>query len=173
MNRFVKLFDPTFIGYSYSSIYSLCQHYTDTNTWDDVYPGIKLDSKRYSEDFLDYDTSKIIDSFNPKLGITYRNAQIFRMKPNDYALMHKDTDRSSAILFPITPIGANFAPIRFYDDDKELMVTLNYSKQAILLNVLEWHDIANNEFERINFQIDFQIPFDELCELHQTGNLFR
>ncbi len=170
---FYTLFDPKWIGYDQTSILNLCNHYTKTNQWDDIYPGIHLDSKRYSEQFMQTDARKIIDSFQDHLNVTYRQAQIFRMKPNEFGLIHKDTDRSCGILFPITPIGDNFAPIRFHDSNKQQVEALNYSEQAIILNVLEYHSIQNNQYERINFQIDFNLPYEQVVHLYHTGDLFK
>lgn len=170
---FYTLFDPSFISYDKGSIMDICNHYTLHGLWDEIYPGIHLDSKRYSEDFMRCDARKIIEAFHEDLGITYKDAQIFRMKPNDYGLIHKDTDRTCGILFPITPIGEQFAPIRFHDSAKQEVEILNYSEQAIILNVLEYHSIQNNQHERINFQIDFQLPYEEVVQLYKDGKLFK
>lgn len=170
---FYTLFDPSFIGYDRTSILNLCNHYTKTNQWDEIYPGIHLDSKRYSGEFMQTDAKKIINAFQDHLGITYRRAQIFRMKPNEYGLIHKDTDRSCGILFPITPVGDSFAPIRFHNENKEQVDALNYSEQAIILNVLEYHSIQNNQYERINFQIDFDLPYEQVVSYLREGKLFK
>lgn len=173
MHDFYTIFDPTFISYNVKSILDLCIHYTDTQAWDDIYPGIKLNSKRYSEDFLHTDAKLIIDSFNPDLNVTYKHAQLFQMNPGQQGVLHKDTDRQCGILFPIAPIGDTFAPIMFYDENKNKISELNYSKNAIILNVLKYHNVAKTNEVRINFQIDFDIPYNQVVDLYKSNKLFK
>lgn len=171
MNDFYTLFDP--IDYNSQSIIDLCDYYTKNALWDDIYPGVNLNSKRYSEDFLNTDAKLIIDSFHPDLNITHKQAQLFQMNPGQKGILHKDTDRAAGVLFPITPIGDNFSPIMFYDEQKEFVADLNYSNQAIILNVLKYHNVKYTNTVRINFQIDFHIPYAEVVKLYTSGNLFK
>jgi len=171
MNDFYTLFNP--IDYNPQSIIDLCDYYTKNALWDDIYPGVYLNSKRYSEDFLNTDAKLIIDSFHPDLNITYKQAQLFQMNPGQKGILHKDTDRSAGVLFPIAPIGDDFSPIMFYDEQKEFVAELNYSKQAIILNVLKYHNVKYTNVVRINFQIDFHIPYAKVVELYKSGNLFK
>lgn len=173
MNDFYTLFDPSHIGYDPQSILSLCDYYSEHSLWDDIYPGVKLNSKRYSEDFLKTDAVKIIDNFHPDLKVTYKQAQLFQMNPGQRGVLHKDTDRAAGILFPITPIGDTFSPIMFYNEQKELIESLNYSRKAIILNVLKYHNVEYTDSIRINFQIDFHIPYTELVNLYNQGKLFK
>lgn len=173
MNEFYTLFDPSHIGYDTQSILDLCDHYTKNSLWDDIYPGVKLNSKRYSEDFLKTDAALIINSFHPDLKITYKQAQLFQMLPGQRGVLHKDTDRTAGILFPITPIGNNFSPILFYNEQKELVESLNYSNKAMILNVLKYHNVEYTNDVRVNFQIDFHIPYEELVNLYNEGRLFK
>ena len=46
MNQYYTLFDP--VDYNKQSIINLCDHYDQQKSWDDVYPGVKLKSKRRS-----------------------------------------------------------------------------------------------------------------------------
>lgn len=173
MNEFYTMFDPTPVNYQTDSILSLCDHYTKNSLWDDIYPGVKLNSKRYSEDFLKTDAARIIDSFHPDLNVTYQQAQLFQMLPGQRGVLHKDTDRTAGILFPITPIGDNFSPIMFYNEQKELVESVNYSRNAIILNVLKYHNVEYTNHVRINFQIDFHIPYNDLVQLYQAGKMFK
>jgi len=173
MNNFYTLFDPSPIGYNTQSILELCDYYSANSLWDDIYPGVKLNSKRYSEDFLKTDAVKIIDSFHPDLKVTYKQAQLFQMNQGQRGVLHKDTDRAAGILFPITPIGDTFSPIMFYNEQKELIESLNYSRKAIILNVLKYHNVEYTDSIRINFQIDFHIPYAELVNLYNQGKLFK
>lgn len=173
MNEFYTMFDPSWIGYDKQSIIDLCDYYTKNSMWDDIYPGVKLNSKRYSEDFLKTDAVHIIDSFHPSLNVTYRQAQLFQMMPGQRGVLHKDTDRTTGILFPITPIGDNFSPIMFYNEQKELVESLNYSNNAIILNVLKYHNVEYTDHIRVNFQIDFHIPYQQLVDLFNQGKLFK
>jgi hypothetical protein len=173
MNDFYTLFDPSSIGYDKQSIIDLCDYYTKNAMWDDIYPGVKLNSKRYSEDFLKTDAVRIIDSFHSSLNVTYRQAQLFQMMPGQRGVLHKDTDRTAGILFPITPIGDNFSPIMFYNEQKELVESLNYSNNAIILNVLKYHNVEYTDHIRVNFQIDFHIPYQQLVNLFNQGKLFK
>lgn len=173
MKDFYTIFDPSFIDYDKNSILELCNYYTKNNLWDDIYPGVKLNSKRYSEDFLKTDARKIIESFSDDLNITHNNAQIFQMLPGQRGVLHKDTDRHCGILFPMTPIGDNFSPIMFYNESKEKIDEVNYSEQAIIINVLKYHNVAPTNEIRINFQIDFHIPYHQLIELYNSNRLFK
>ena len=173
MKDFYQLFDPTSIGYDRKSILDLCEYYTKNSLWDDIYPGVKLNSKRYSEDFLNTDAKLIIDSFHPSLNVTYRQAQLFQMNKGQRGVLHKDTDRTAGILFPISPIGEEFAPIMFFDENKNLIHKLNYSNKAIILNVLKYHNVEYTDTTRVNFQIDFHIPYNKLVELYEAGKLFK
>lgn len=173
MNDFYQLFDPTSIGYDTKSILSLCEYYTENSLWDDIYPGVKLNSKRYSEDFLNTDAKMIIESFHPSLNITHHQAQLFQMTPGQRGVLHKDTDRMAGILFPIFPIGKDFAPIMFFDENKKLVNELNYSNNAMILNVLKYHNVEYTNTIRVNFQIDFHIPYNEVIKLYNTGKLFK
>lgn len=173
MNDFYTLFDPSHIGYNTQSIIDLCNYYTANALWDDIYPGVHLNSKRYSEDFLNTDAKIIIDSFHPDLNISYKQAQLFQMNPGQKGVLHKDTDRSAGILFPVTPIGDSFSPIMFYNEQKELVKSLNYSRNAIILNVLNYHNVEYTNSVRVNFQIDFHIPYNEVVDLYNRGKLFK
>lgn len=173
MNNYYRVFDPTFINYDCKNILELCNHYTSNNLWEDIYPGINLNSKRSSKDFLLTDIKLIIDSFDPSLNITYKQSQLFQMLPNQQGILHKDTDRKCGILFPITPIKNNFSPILFYDDNKNMVNEINYGNQAIIINVLKYHNVKKTNHVRINFQIDLNIKFEEVISLYNEGKLFR
>jgi hypothetical protein len=173
MNEFYTLFDPSTIGYDKQSIIDLCDYYTKNSMWDDIYTYVHLNSKRYSEDFLNTDAKLIIDSFHPDLNITYKQAQLFQMKPGQSGFLHKDTDRSVGVLFPITPVGDDFSPIMFFNEEKEFVTDLNYSNAAIILNVLKYHNVKTTNTIRINFQIDLHIPYAEVVELYKNGKLFK
>jgi hypothetical protein len=173
MNDFYTLFDPSSIGYDKQSIMDLCDYYTKNSLWDDIYPGVHLNSKRYSEDFLNTDAKLIIDSFHPDLNITYKQAQLFQMNPGQKGILHKDTDRSAGVLFPITPVGDEFSPIMFFNEEKEFVTELNYSNSAIILNVLKYHNVKYTNRVRVNFQIDFHISYAEVVELYRNRNLFK
>jgi hypothetical protein len=173
MTEFYTLFDPSFIKYDKRTILDLCNYYTINSKWDDIYPGVKLNSKRYSKDFLETDAKLIIDSFNDDLNITYKDAQLFQMLSGQHGVLHKDTDRTCGILFPITPIGDSFSPIMFYDENKKKLEELNYSKNAIILNVLQYHNVATTHEIRVNFQIDFHIPYQEVVDLYMSNKLFK
>ena len=173
MTDFYTLFDPSPIGYDPQSILALCDYYSENSMWDDIYPGVKLNSKRYSEDFLKTDAALIIDSFHPDLNVTYKQAQLFQMLPGQCGVLQKDTDRTVGVLFPITPIGDDFSPIMFYNEQKELVEYLNYSRDAIILNVLKYHNVEYTNKVRVNFQIDFHIPYSDLVNLHNQGRLFK
>ena len=172
MNEYYTLFDP--IEFDRRSILELCDGYEIHNTWDQVYPGVNLKSKRGHESFNDFlGVKQIIDSFCDELKITYKQAQILSFDPGDKGVLHKDTDRQCGVLFPITPIGETFSPIEFFDEDKQKVASENYSKQAIIINVLKYHNVEKTNVRRINFQIDFDIPYAEVVELYNSGNLFK
>lgn len=173
MKDFYTIFDPSFINYDVNSILDLCDYYSKNVLWDDIYPGVKLNSKRYSQDFLKTDAKLIIESFADELNITFNDAQLFQMLPGQQGVLHKDTDRMCGILFPITPIGEEFSPILFYNEEKQKISELNYSDNAIILNVLKYHNVAPTNLVRVNFQIDFHIPYSEVVDLYLNNKLFK
>lgn len=173
MDKYCTLFDPSFIGYSPQSILDLCEEFDRDSIWEDIYKGVRLDCIRGSVDFLRSDASLIIASFNPDLNITVDDTQLFRMRAGQKGVLHKDTDRQCGILFPMTPVGDEFAPIMFFDEDRTKIKDVNYSRDAIIVNVLEFHDVALTDTDRINFQVNFDVPYHTVVEMLNDGKLFK
>ena len=171
MKDYFTVFEP--VDYDRQSIIDLCAEYDNKNLWDDVYPGVKLKSRRSAEDFLTaVGVRQILDSFNPELEITYKNCQMLCFDPGDRGVLHKDTDRLCGVLFPVTPIGDQFSCIEFFDEEKNKIHELNYSDQAIILNVLQYHNVQQTAVRRINFQIDFGILYHDIVAAYNHGYLF-
>jgi len=172
MNQYYTLFDP--VDYNKQSIINLCDHYDQQKSWDDVYPGVKLKSKRRSRDFEQVlGVQQILNSFKPQLNITYDRCQLLCLDAGEKGVFHKDTDRSCGILFPLTPVGETFSHIEFYNEDKNLQHTVNYSERAIIINVLQYHNVQKTDVRRINFQVDFDIPYNQVVDMFKNGEIFR
>ena len=97
--------------------------------------------------------------------------------PADVALPrhvdHRITHRRCTIITPLNPLSG-YAPTRFYPDDTAPSTSeMRLEDLPALMNTQAYHSVAACPEPRINFQVYFDRPFDEIAELAQTNRLFR
>lgn len=161
------------IHFDVESILEYCKRLDKTNGWDDVYPGVPVQSKRGPIELMSTTAKQILDDFNPELGLTYENIQLLKLRPGETGITHRDTDRLCTMIFPLTPRDETYSPVVFYTDEGEEIAREYYGDGAIILNVLEPHGVAKTDVERVNLQIDFHISYDEVRTHFENGTLFK
>lgn len=82
---------------------------------------------------------------------------------------HIDPNRTAVAMFPLTD---NPSPISFVDKEDNLLYTHTYTCPTII-NAKVRHGVPSTETDRIFFQVNCYLPWNEVVEMYQSGNLIK
>lgn len=91
-----------------------------------------------------------------------RDIRLMKMDPYTDEEWHVDALRLTALLYPLTD---NYAPIKIRNNDQ--YKEINY---PALIDVRNEHSVDNNNQIRINLQINFEEPLEEVICLFNKRN---
>lgn len=118
------------------------------------------------------DVRDIRDRFN----FSYLNCkytQFVKFPPYHGPVVHRDTERRTAVLVPIYTFE-EYVPIEFYtEDDKSLMKKVHYSNEIMIFDATKLHAIRNGKNNRYSLQFDIQEDFEEVLEMYCAGRLLK
>jgi len=109
---------------------------------------------RYYEDLQDMEPIKTIREQLNFPYLDYTSTQLLKFPPQNGPTIHRDTERHTAILFPIYT-NEVYEPIKFYHDDTS-----------------ELHAVANKEYNRFSLQFDFKETYNEVYDKYCNGEFF-
>ena len=93
--------------------------------------------------------------------------------PNTEIRAHIDLQRQAMIYLPIYPVKENYMPMMFYYDNQEICIDNHDIGQVYLCNLKICHRVQNStDLPRLNYQITFNIPFDEIKKLNLAKQCF-
>jgi len=130
-------------------------------------------SYRYYEDLQDLEPIRSIrESLNfPYLD--YKSTQLVKFPAWNGPTIHRDTERYTAVLFPIYTTEV-YVPLEFYDDEtKEEILSVDYKDSVIFFNAKVLHASANTGDHRYSLQFDIQETYEEVLEMVKKGKLFK
>lgn len=99
------------------------------------------------------------------------------IQPNTVVYRHRDgrlPARTSAIIMALHPtIG--YAPTMFWEtlESKTPEYLLGFDDLPAIVNLQEPHSLVTDAEPRFNFQLAFELPFDQLVQLWKDGKLLR
>lgn len=144
-------------------------------TWDetkytiDNFTGVTY---RYYEDLQDLEPIKTIREQLNFPYLDYKHTQLLKFPPNNGPTIHRDTERETAILFPIYTTE-KYEPIKFYkDEDKTEWFEVDYHDKVIVFNAKVLHAVANKKDNRFSLQFDLKESYKEIYKKYQQGNFF-
>jgi len=104
---------------------------------------------------------------------------VLRHFPNVQVPIHKDdpNGRNTVLIFPIRP-KTDYVPTLFYEyvdsDISSPIATCDFSDGVpALVNTQCFHGLTNNDNLRINFQLCFNEPFEQVRDLAINKQLFK
>jgi hypothetical protein len=102
---------------------------------------------------------------------------ILKQLPNTSVYIHKDESpkRSCILVVPLAPTQ-NYAPTLFWEnrDDKQPICSASFlNMNTTLMNTTKLHSLINTSNElRLNFQLAFSEPYEEIQQLLIENKLF-
>lgn len=126
---------------------------------------------RYYEDLQNKEPIKTIrESLNfPYLD--YKTTQLLKFPPHNGPTIHRDTERHTAILFPIYT-NEVYEPIKFYHDDTSEWFDVDYTGKVIVFDAKVLHAVDNKLDNRFSLQFDFKETYQEVYEKYCNGEFF-
>jgi len=116
-------------------------------------------------DLMEYDipvAREIQDRFNCQT-----DSKFTKVLAGGYMPTHIDPGRTAVVMFSLTD---NPSPIIYFDGQKKLF-THQY-KCATIINAKIHHGVPVNTSDRIAFQVNLYLTWDEACKMHQKGTLY-
>lgn len=156
----------------------------EKNLWDGYIPPSWDESKytinnftavsyRYYEDLQDMEPIKTIRECLNFPYLDYKSTQLVKFPAWNGPTIHRDTERYTAVLFPIYTTE-DYVPVDFYDDKtKELEFSVDYKDSVIFFDAKRLHASANKHEHRYSLQFDIQEPYDEVLKMMKEGRLFK
>ena len=81
---------------------------------------------------------------------------------------HIDPKRTAVVMFPLTD---DTSPIVYYDKDKNKLFEYTYTGVTVINAKIE-HGVPVNETDRIFFQVNSYLPWEELVTMHKENRLY-
>lgn len=116
-------------------------------------------------DLMEYDipqATQIAQRFNCKT-----DSKFTKVLAGGYMPTHIDPNRTAVAMFPLTDEPS---PIVFFENTKEVF-THKYTCVTIL-NAKIHHGVPVNTSDRIAFQVNLYLPWEDVCKMHQEGTLY-
>ena len=126
---------------------------------------------RYYEDLQDIEPIKTIREQLNFPYLDYTTTQLLKFPPHNGPTIHRDTERHTAILFPIYT-NEKYEPIKFYHDDTSEWFEVDYHDKVIVFDAKVLHAVANKEDNRFSLQFDFKEPYAEVYKKYCEGEFF-
>lgn len=110
---------------------------------------------------------KMCDIFNEDIKI--KTVGFVKIKSNKIVPKHVDNkyNRSTVFCVPLIPKFENYQPPTFYN------FTFSWQNYPFFMPTEMPHSVENNKYNRINFQIGFGYPIEELKSLYENKKLFK
>lgn len=172
------------IDYDMKALSDIVYNIDKENKWDGYIPPAWDEKKytinnftavsyRYKPELQDIEPIKTIrESLNfPYLD--YTTTQLVKFPPFNGPTIHKDTERPTAILFPIYT-NEVYEPIKFYHKtDRSEWFEVDYSNKVIVFDANVYHGCANKEYNRYSLQFDFKESYHEIYDKYKKGKFFK
>jgi hypothetical protein len=102
---------------------------------------------------------------------------IIYIRPTFSITAHRDGlegSRVSAIFTPLYP-STNYKRTEFWEslDSPEPSFSMGLEDLPAIVNLQELHSVQASEVPRFSFQLSFDLPYDELCEMYFNGDLVK
>jgi hypothetical protein len=130
-------------------------------------------SYRYYENLQNLEPIKTIRECLNFSYLDYKSTQLVKFPAWNGPTIHRDTERETAVLFPIYTTE-DYVPIDFYDDlSKEIKLTVDYKENVIFFDAKKLHASANKEHHRYSLQFDIREKYSDVLKMIKEGNLFK
>ena len=106
--------------------------------------------------------SEIENRFNCKT-----DSKFTKVLAGGYMPTHIDPGRTAVVMFSLTD---NPSPIVYFDGQKELFT--HHYECATIINAKIHHGVADNASDRIAFQVNLYLTWDEVYKMKQEGTLY-
>lgn len=172
------------MDYDREALAKIVYRLNEENKWDSYIPPSWDESKytinnftgvtyRYYEDLQNIEPIKTIREKLNFPYLDYRHTQLLKFPPKNGPTIHRDTERRTAILFPIYT-NEIYEPIKFYHDhDKSLWFEVDYHDKIIVFNAKVLHAVANKNYNRYSLQFDLTESYHEIYEKYCNGEFFK
>ena len=116
-------------------------------------------------DLMEYNipvAKEIEDRFNCKT-----DSKFTKVLAGGYMPTHIDPGRTAVAMFSLTD---NPSPIVYFDGQKELFT--HHYECATIINAKIHHGVPDNTSDRIAFQVNLYLTWDEVYKMKQEGTLY-
>jgi len=90
---------------------------------------------------------------------------------------HIDADyeqaRNTTCIIPLYPEGDEYMPCDFVDRSGEMIESIGWKEHGFMMTTRKLHRVISNKYDRLNLQITFKEPIEELYELYKEDKLIR
>ena len=146
-------------------------HWWDTNKY--TINNFTAVSYRYYPDLQDMEPVKTIREQLNFDYLDYKTTQIVKFPANHGPTIHRDKERSTAILFPIFTFE-EYGPIDFYkEEDTSHWFSVDYSDSMLVFDARQLHAVTTKNQSRYSLQFDIKEPFSEVYNKYINGEFFR
>lgn len=170
--------------YDREALANIVYKLNEENRWDSYIPPSWDETKysinnftgvtyRYYEDLQDMEPIKTIREQLNFPYLDYKHTQLLKFPPGNGPTIHRDRERTTAILFPVYT-NEIYEPIKFYrDEDKSLWFEVDYHDKVIVFDAKVLHAVENKSFNRYSLQFDLQEDYKTIYEMFKKGEFFK
>lgn len=140
-------------------------------------PGTDEVGTQYADFYQTYDVKMresqcvkdIFSQLQETSGLSIRRTKFLHLRHDFKMKIHKDWARPMTVHFPLED---DDAPIVFYNDDHEPVVSHQY-RCATAINTSDWHApaVSISGKDRYAFQITCDLQFQDFVELYKSGKV--
>jgi hypothetical protein len=103
--------------------------------------------------------------------LDYTTTQLLKFPPYNGPTIHRDTERYTAVIFPIYT-NEVYEPIKFYHNDKSEWFDIDYTGKVIVFDAKVLHAVCNKEYNRYSLQFDLKESYKEVYKKYCNGEFF-
>jgi len=81
--------------------------------------------------------------------------------------------RNTTCIIPLYPEGDEYMPCDFVDRSGEMIESIGWKEHGFMMTTRKLHRVISNKYDRLNLQITFKEPIEELYELYKEDKLIR
>lgn len=170
--------------YDRESLANICYQLDNEDKWDSHIPhwwdtskytinNFTAVSYRYYPELQDLEPVKTIREQLNFDYLNYKTTQLVKFPANHGPTIHRDKERSTALLLPIYTFE-DYGPIDFYrDEDTSHLLSVDYKDSMFIFNARHLHAVTTKNQARYSLQFDIKEPYSEVYKKYINGELFK